>query len=66
MSRNFRKNPIVKDSGKHKQYGKRQANKKVRRSVCSDGCNYKKVFESCDVWDYKFRINNPSKKDLSK
>jgi hypothetical protein len=66
MSRSYRKTPIVKDNGKHKQYAKRQANKKVRKSVCSNGCNYKKVFESWDVMDWKFRLNNPSKKDLSK
>lgn len=66
MSRSYRKTPIVKDSGKHKQHSKRQANKKVRKSVCSDGCNYKKVFESCNIWDGKFKLKNLNKKEMSK
>lgn len=66
MSRSYRKTPIVKDHGKHKQFFKRQANKKCRKERVGDGGEYKKHYESCRIWDWKFRLNDPSKKDLSK
>lgn len=66
MSRSFRKQPIIKDNGKHKQFGKRQANKKVRHNDCSSGGGFKKLFESWDISDWKFWIKDKSKKEMSK
>lgn len=40
MSRSYRKTPIIKDNGKHKQFSKRQANKKVRHEICGSGAEY--------------------------
>lgn len=42
MSRSYRKTPIIKDNGKHKQFSKRQANKKVRHEICGNGAEYKR------------------------
>lgn len=66
MSRSYKKTPIIKDSGKHKQFAKRQANKKVRHSDCSSGGNFKKLFESWDISDWCFWVNDKSKKEMSK
>lgn len=66
MSRSFRHTPMLKDSGRHKWFYKRQANKKVRKTDCSNGKFYKKVFESWDMCDWKFWIKNKNKKSLSK
>jgi len=53
MSRSFRKNPIIKDSSK---WAKQHANKVVRRTQdVSGGKNYKKVFESWDICDWRIR-----------
>ena len=66
MSRSFRHTPILKDNGRHKRFYKQQANKKVRKSDCSNGNFFKKVFDSWTVCDWKFWITNKDKKNLSK
>ena len=53
MSRSYRKTPIIKCCG-DKKYGKRQANKKVRRSyqnVLWKGKQYRKLYETWDIND---------------
>lgn len=53
MSRSYKRTPILKCCG-DKKYGKRQANKKVRRSdksVLYRGKQYRKLYESWDIND---------------
>lgn len=53
MSRSYKKTPIIKCCG-DKRYGKRQANKKVRRSdrtVLLKGKQYRKLYETWDIND---------------
>lgn len=64
MSRSRKKNCIVKDSGKHKQFAKRQANKKIRKSDCASGGAYKKLYDQYDICDWK--CYSDDKKDLRK
>lgn len=55
MSRSYRK-PYITDGygGKRRQFYKRYANKKVRRTVViANGGAYKKVSCSWDICDYK-------------
>lgn len=66
MSRSYRKTAIVKDSGKHKQFFKRQANKKIRHSDCGSGGEYKKHYETWNICDWRFKLKEFSKKILSK
>ena len=53
MSRSYKKVPVIKDyeSGR---WGKRQANKAVRRIPCElfKGKEYKKVYSSWEIHDY--------------
>lgn len=65
MSRSYKKNPVIKDSGKHKQFGKKQANKKVRHSECSNGSNFKKLFESGDICEWMYWTDK-TKRNISK
>lgn len=65
MSRSYRKTPIVKDNGRSKKDTKKQANKKVRKSICGDGGDYKKLFESGKI-GWKFFLKNKDKKGMSK
>lgn len=53
MSRSKRRTPIVKDHNSGK-WGKKQANKKVRREKDFDGkgSSYKKIYNSWDIHDY--------------
>lgn len=64
MSRSYKKNNIVKDNGKHKQFFKRQANKKVRRSVCGCGGMFKRIYDQYSICDWRFFSSNI--KDLRK
>lgn len=66
MSRSYRKTPVVKDHGRHKQYCKRQANKKVRRSEVESGGEFKKHFDSWNICDWSFWLKELTKKNLSK
>lgn len=60
MSRSYKKNVYVKDKDKHAQ---RQANRRVRRlnSEQQNGCYYKRVYNSWDISDFKFKIEPSSK-----
>lgn len=54
MSRSRKKIACTKDSGKGKTWAKRQANKKVRRTEgIPNGKQYRKVFCSWDIFDWK-------------
>jgi len=56
MSRSFTKNQIVKDYSKAStRFYKRQSSKKVRgyEKRISRGGQYKKIFESWKIFDYK-------------
>lgn len=56
MSRSYKKNPVVKENLRYKKDMKRQANKAVRNAEdVSSGREYKKVFESWNINDYKSR-----------
>ncbi len=52
MSRSFKKNPVVKDSGS-KKWVKREASKSVRRfrGVIANGGAFRKIFCSWDIND---------------
>lgn len=55
MSRSYKKNCFCTDNGERKRFGKRQANKLIRRtSGIADGMSYKKYYCSWDICDYKF------------
>lgn len=55
MSRSYKHHPHVKCEKSCKK-GKRWANKKVRQFLknnpISNGCQYQKVFNTCDICDY--------------
>ena len=52
MSRSYKKTPICKEL--NSQFGKRQANKAVRRNnEIADGGAFKKVYCSWNISDYK-------------
>ena len=63
MSRSYRKTPVVKDHGSHKQYWKRQANKKVRRSEVESGGEFNKHFDSWNICDWRFWLKELTKKE---
>jgi len=53
MSRSYKKTPIAKDNKRGRKYFKRLANKKVRKTKnISNGKEYKKVFNTWDIYDY--------------
>jgi len=59
MSRSYRK-PILTDGykgNKRKQFEKKQASKRARKSDVSDNGNYKKHYPQWDICDYKIRID---------
>lgn len=66
MSRSYRKTPIVKENGKHKQYWKRQASKKVRHSDVGSGSEYKRHFDTYNICDWRYWLKKATKKILSK
>ena len=68
MSRSWKKNGYVKDGegSKWKKKAKRHANRRVRsEDDVADGGSFKKVSESWDICDFKFKLPK-TKKDLSK
>ena len=66
MSRSYRKIPIIKNNGKHKQFSKRQANKKVRREICGSGAEYKRHYEQYDICDFYYFVDKKDKKAMAK
>lgn len=54
MSRSEKRTPIVKDRSRNKQrFLKRQASKAARRVDLSDGCAYKKVYNTYKLSDWR-------------
>lgn len=61
MSRSYKHTPVCKE-GKSKKYGKRCANRKIRRgakrkpydSAAGKSNLYRKKYESWDICDYRF------------
>ena len=55
MSRSRKKNPSYSDyNPNYTPWAKRQASKKVRRyKPLTNGCLYKKVYPTYDIFDYK-------------
>ena len=66
MSRSYRKTLIIKENGRHKQFWKRQANKRVRHSDVGSGGEFKKHYDTWNICDWKYRIKEVTKKILSK
>jgi hypothetical protein len=62
MSRSFKHVPIIKDCGFGK-YGKFIANKKVRKADIDDGNNYRKLYNSYNIFDYKTSLYGCTKND---
>ena len=59
MSRSYKKFPNVSIyCGKSGKFGRRQANKKIRKLPInykiSNGGDFKKLYESCNICDYSF------------
>ena len=66
MSRSRKKYPAGQLQGS-KKYGKRAANKKVRRSsFVSSGKKYKKLYDSWNIADYKWYCTKPEDSDFRK
>lgn len=56
MSRSYREPYYVSGSGsKSKSFAKKKANKKVRKANVADGSSFKKISESYDITDYKYK-----------
>lgn len=56
MSRSYKKSPYVVDKKNKKD--KRLANKKVRNTAwIANGMGYKKVYETWDICDWKWRYD---------
>ena len=56
MSRSRKKHPVVSDYSRNTtSHSKRLASRAVRnyKGVISDGCHFKKIFPSWDIFDYK-------------
>ncbi len=55
MSRSYKKPSYSDYSRGHTKWAKRQASKAVRRyqGEISSGCQYKKIYPSWDIFDYK-------------
>lgn len=68
MSRSYKRNPVWKDNNKARQYWKRQASKKVRHSICCSGGMFRKIYDSWNITDFKYRCFNMknTKKEMSK
>lgn len=59
MSRSYKKFPKIKvHYGKSGKYSKNQANRKIRRLPLDcdipNGRGFKKLYESCEIWDYSY------------
>jgi hypothetical protein len=63
MSRSIRKPIITEGYGNpSKRKAKRLANRRARRADVANGKAYKKVSNSWDITDYKFRGNDEDKR----
>jgi hypothetical protein len=56
MSRSEKHTPIIKIACGPTRISKRLAAKKARHFDLSNGCNYKRVFDSWDIWDYRSNL----------
>lgn len=58
MSRSYKKSPVIKDMDSGR-FGKRLANKKVRRfkNDIKSGKSYKKIFETYNIHDFVSRYS---------
>ena len=55
MSRSYKKHPCIKESSPHTKYGKKFANRKVRKSEETlQHKDYKKQYCSWEISDYRF------------
>lgn len=59
MSRSYKKFPQVRAYyGQSGKFGRKQANKKIRKLPLDygipNGRSFKKLYESCNIWDYSF------------
>ena len=58
MSRSYKKNLILKDSGSYHRFCKNQANRKIRRTPeVPDGKAYRKFYCSYNITDWCMRYN---------
>lgn len=56
MSRSYKHYPCTKDSGRSKKEDKQLANRKVRHvHDIIDGMMYKRIYESYDICDHKWK-----------
>ena len=62
MSRSFKHTPIIKDDT-CKKFGKKYANKKVRKEDVIDGNSYRKLYEQYNICDYSFGLYGCRKED---
>ena len=63
MSRSEKKVPIIKYGG-YGKYGKHWANKRVRHDYSiTNGNNYRKLYESYDIFDYRSNLYKGNKID---
>jgi hypothetical protein len=62
MSRSCKKVPIIKYGG-YGKHGKHWANKRVRKVDLSDGNNYRRFYESWDIFDYRSNLYRTRKID---
>ena len=60
MSRSYKKNPVIKETGKGKKFQKKTANHKLRRKLnkienedVGNNANYKKHYEQWNICDFK-------------
>jgi hypothetical protein len=55
MSRSYKRSPVCRDNNQSKKWGKRQANKKIRktRELSGKSNDYKKAFESWNICDQR-------------
>lgn len=70
MSRSYKKTPVCKEGNRSKKWGKRKANRKVRKTTGLGGKSnlYRKAYESWNICDYrtfKERDVNMKEKDLN-
>lgn len=71
MSRSYKRTPVCKDGNKSKKFGKRQANKRVRKTkeLGRKSKLYRKAYEPWNVCDYRFfkeRDVNMEEEELSR
>jgi hypothetical protein len=60
MSRSYRKNWVITDTGSYVRYAKNQANRRVRKTLeIPNGKAYKKLYCSYEIHDYKYCTWSP-------